>query len=879
MKSCFDVRYGGEIADMNLIREAYRVNDYIEAVEARDTAAGDRIVDTIQLMPVVEPALFPRLYRVFDKVQERLGISFPFEFRLVKVRDPQVVVVTNETGRDQLEIKVCISPEAIAMYDDDELAFLFGRGLAIDIWGFEKFSNLERRCAAKTGDESYPEGESVLPGMGNALYKRWCLKSKLSADRLGAIAAGGFEPCVKAVLREDCCKDLADEKSRLLPLKDSDVSIPGMQHFLEFEERHGKATPDNELLFRVHALCLFCQKWFSPYRGDDELKVVDDILDNDFLKAERVIESKEERDHVMAFMAQSIRILTANERKPSMAELRAIVNKIYDDHTDHPEAFFVGSAKQIVQNGMKAYRRIVKSHDLAIRTIMFSDLCSVLSVDCRDSEEKRVALDRIANELGLGSVMASALMATTTEESGSNVVDPLADDLVEDVKAKFRGRRSRKKKDIVASSGWHDSLYRYGGDVDGERILRDIYNADTIVNTWTSWFASKSWKSKDADLLMQGVRLTRKTSPRVYGIVGRVCKHLGMNIPFEVFCRQGNDIAASASCRYGREKVSGIVIVSAEALERLDDDELAFVIGHEFGHIIHQHGRWAMVEKNVADGEAPETSLPQMGEIVFREWQQKQEISCDRAGAIAAGNGKAAVSALVKVCYGLTSLNFNASCVDELLDQIREIKDSAEVYDSAIDTHPLAPLRIKALSLFCDAYYSDGFTERKLAEVDSEIARCYQWIRRRPRGKLHKAVLHAFVDGGIEMLLADGALDDREIARICYTLNQCTCDPLDEFIVAPAKRRERLGAAVKVLRQEDDDDTNEGLLGQLVMLALSDGTISESEHRYLLKMSKRIGYDIEKAHRLISAKIAEVGFPVDTLIEWHVKRLMKLCNR
>lgn len=874
MKSCFEVRYGGEIADMNLIREAYRVNDYIEAVEARDKAAGARIVDTIQLMPVAEPALFPRLYRVFDKVQERMGISFPFEFRLVKVRDPQVVVVTNETGRDQLEIKICISPEAIAMYDDEELSFLFGRGLAIDIWGFEKFSNLERRCAAETGDESYPEGESVLPGMGNALYKRWCLKSKLSADRLGAIAAGGFEPSVKAVLREDCCKDLADEESRLLPLKDSDVSIPGIQHFLEFEERRGKATPDNELIFRVHALCLFCQKWFSPYRGDDELKVIDDILDNDFLKAERVIESKEERDHVMAFVAQSIRILTANGRKPSMAELRAIVKKIYDDHTDHPEEFLIGSAEQIVKNGMKAYRRVVKSHNAAISTILLSDLCFVLSVDCRDSEEKRVALDRIANELGPGGVMVAALMASMAEEPGINVVDPLADELVEDVKAKFKGWRTKKKKTIAASSGWHDSLYRYGGDLEGERILRDIYSADTIVSTMMSFVGPESSKNKNADLLKQGVRLTRKTSPRVYRVVGRVCGRLGMDIPFEIFCRQENSITASASCRYGRGKVSGVVVVSTEALERLDDDELAFVIGHEFGHIIHQHGQWAMVEKNVADGEAPTTSLPQMGEIVFREWQQKQEISCDRAGAIAAGNGKSAVSALVKVCYGLTSRNFDAACVDELLGQILEIKDSEEIYDSIIDTHPLAPLRIKALSLFCDAYYSDGFSERKLAEVDSEIARCYQWIRRRPRGKLHKAVLHAFVDGGIEMLLADGALDDREIARICFTLNQCTCEPLDEFVADPVKRRKRLSAAVKVLRQEDDDDTNEGLLGQLVLLSLSDGSMSESEHRYLLKMAKRIGYDIEKAHRLISAKIAEVGFPIDTLIEGYAKRLM-----
>ena len=153
MKSCFEVRYRGDIADMNLIRKAYQVNDYIAAVEERDKAAGRRAIDAIQLMPVMEPELFPRIYRIFAKVQERLGIYFPCEFRMVKMREMPIAVVTNETGRNQLEIKVCISPEAIAMYDDDELAFLFGRELGSDVWGFENFSYLERRCAAEAGDE------------------------------------------------------------------------------------------------------------------------------------------------------------------------------------------------------------------------------------------------------------------------------------------------------------------------------------------------------------------------------------------------------------------------------------------------------------------------------------------------------------------------------------------------------------------------------------------------------------------------------------------------------------------------------------------------------------------------------------------------------
>ena len=35
MTSYFEVRYRGEIADMNLIRGAYQVGDYIKGVEAR----------------------------------------------------------------------------------------------------------------------------------------------------------------------------------------------------------------------------------------------------------------------------------------------------------------------------------------------------------------------------------------------------------------------------------------------------------------------------------------------------------------------------------------------------------------------------------------------------------------------------------------------------------------------------------------------------------------------------------------------------------------------------------------------------------------------------------------------------------------------------
>ena len=139
--------------------------------------------------------------------------------------------------------------------------------------------------------------------------------------------------------------------------------------------------------------------------------------------------------------------------------------------------------------------------------------------------------------------------------------------------------------------------------------------------------------------------------------------------------------------------------------------------------------------------------------------------------------------------------------------------------------------------------------------------------------------MHAFVDGGVEMLLADGSLDEREIARMCFVLNCCTDEPESEFVIDAKKRRDRLNSAVRTLKREEDGELNGKLLGQLVVLALSDGAISELEHRYLLKMAKRIGYDMDDAHKLISDKVAEVGFPVDVLLEQHVNRFGKVLQR
>lgn len=871
MMSCFSARYKGEIKDMNMIYKTYHVLDYIEAIEERDKAAGERAEDVIPLLPVAEPELFPRLYRVIDKVLERLGISFRYEVRLLKTRET-VFMVAEETGPNDLFLRFSISPEEIATYDDDELAFKFGHILGWQIWGFARFTNLERRTGAIGDGEEYGKRESVLPGMGNELYKRWYLKAQLSADRMGAIAAGSFEASVKALLREDSANDIFKEDRRLQPLRTQDMCVPGIRQFREFEKRRGDARP-GDVIYRIRALSFFCEEWFSPMRDDADFKVVDEILDNDFRQIARKVESEDERDVVLAFVYLALKILCANGRSPSLEELRGIVSTLYTDHTEDPGEVFAGGMEWLLKAGRKAYRAIAKHQDGGLRRIVYSDLCTIMALDGRNAEEKGEALAAVARAFDLDEEIALGVRLIATEKNGRNMVDPLLEELVGEIKGKLSGKRCAVVRTSVARRLQTGLLCRYAGDVEGERVLREVYNAETLVRAWVSISSSDSVDSVRNDMLKGGVRLTKKTSPRVFSVIDRVSKRLQMGMPFEVFCRREGEINAHAKYTFIKGKIKGVVVISVEAMERLDDDELAFVIGHEFGHLIHQHGKWSSLEKEVKDGECLTTVLPQMGDIVYREWQQKQEISSDRAGAIAAGNPEAAISALVKVCYGLSGANFNAEGVDELLAQLREIKDSVEVFDSLYETHPLTPLRIKALSLFCDAYYGRGISEQNLESVDHEIDRYYEWIRKYPRTRVHLASMRTFVDGGLEMVMSGENPDDREIARMCYVLNTCTSDPAAEFIGDQNKRRARLNLAVKILRDENDEEVDRSLLGELAILALADGYISEGEHKYILKLAKRIGFGLEDARRLISAKVAEVGFPVDFLLERHVSEL------
>ena len=91
-------------------------------------------------------------------------------------------------------------------------------------------------------------------------------------------------------------------------------------------------------------------------------------------------------------------------------------------------------------------------------------------------------------------------------------------------------------------------------------------------------------------VLASQLRVTAVVSPRLHGLLAEVQAALGFADPIELFVGQDAQINAGAihALRAGRPH---LLSLTSALVERMDDDELRFVLGHEVGHLAFEHYR------------------------------------------------------------------------------------------------------------------------------------------------------------------------------------------------------------------------------------------------------------------------------------------------
>lgn len=203
-------------------------------------------------------------------------------------------------------------------------------------------------------------------------------------------------------------------------------------------------------------------------------------------------------------------------------------------------------------------------------------------------------------------------------------------------------------------------------------------------------------------LLSNSVRVRRETFPRLAGILQNAYERVAVERPFpkpELFIRPDPTLQA---CCYTSIKEHAVIMATSSMVERLKEDEMAFVIGHEMGHWLYNH-------EGTADLEEREQSVSGIKRLAS---SRCAEISADRIGLLACRDSKAAISALIKISTGLDEGNLRMD-IQSFLKQYKELVERGPSPSEAMSTHPFFLLRIRSIVLFSRSQIHYTITESK----------------------------------------------------------------------------------------------------------------------------------------------------------------------
>lgn len=294
---------------------------------------------------------------------------------------------------------------------------------------------------------------------------------------------------------------------------------------------------------------------------------------------------------------------------------------------------------------------------------------------------------------------------------------------------------------------------------DGRSLAPLPYHHDVVAylkqheaDTW-AWAASLGAQEQHArevraQLLRDSYRLTADSHPLPYRLCALAMQRIGMDAPVTLY--QANDHGGGMNAMLCYLPGEVHLLLQGPLLERLSEDELLALLGHELAHHLlwsHAGGEFLVADRILHHTVADPAAAPSHTETA-RLYRLHTEVYADRGGALAAQALEPPVCTLVKVQTGIASVNASA-----YLQQANELLSADDGVSRGL-SHPESYLRAQALDLWW----------RQDPGMDD-------WLQRRIRGPLDMA-----------------RLDLTAQARLV----QITRDLLSHYFAEPALHAERL---------------------------------------------------------------------------------------
>ena len=183
-------------------------------------------------------------------------------------------------------------------------------------------------------------------------------------------------------------------------------------------------------------------------------------------------------------------------------------------------------------------------------------------------------------------------------------------------------------------------------------------------------------------MLEMSIRVTPDSHARLYSIYRTCCDALKISsnpgLYIGGFMTNINAIALNIANE-------NVIFISSDAVDRLSDSELSFVLGHELGHVIQEnmgiHTASSLIENIKRSSDFWGPIISDIFEFNVKRWCRVAEFTADRAGLICCKNLSDACSVLAKMA------------TDDVCVMVPEL------YEQFSD-HPRISTRVKALGEF-----------------------------------------------------------------------------------------------------------------------------------------------------------------------------------
>jgi len=350
------------------------------------------------------------------------------------------------------------------------------------------------------------------------------------------------------------------------------------------------------------------------------------------------------------------------------------------------------------------------------------------------------------------------------------------------------------------------------------------------------------------------LRLTPLLAPRLTGLLDEAKVRLGFDERVELFVGQGPLVNAGAMHAIALEDPHVIELTSA-LVERMTDDELRFVLGHELGHLSYRHYRARLSLSAFGVDERGESRAPALLVRRMESWDRLAEISADRAGLLVVDHRlEVAVSAFFKLQSGLgpEHLRFDMAAFLEQLSLLEKLERRELL---AQFSHPATPIRVRALQLFAQAMEA----KRELREVDSEVTRIARLMDFVPSEPLDVHARDFMIAGALLAGDADlGGMGPEEWEALVELLLPVSADPEAEIerITSVEQAEALLEESARYLRENAGPERFE-LLASIAHVVAADGVLQAPERAFLHGVADKLSIPKRAADEIAFDALAD----------------------